>query len=227
MLHSYGGIIWPCCRNSDGWGDGCWHAHIMECWKAWCCQRTRGYTKELQDLCHEWEVESMHNLSIQTPLGTFGFFSCFSRGTLMICRCATSRVAVVNRVKKTAKFLLLSSSISFMVHFPRCSLAFCDALYGSWRVHFLTLQGTNKYPLPRHFWRWGSFCHSFPQICAFVPLEGLFSFVLCTGSQELPRRLFTDWGFLLVRLHTGVANALAVRGARSLFWRWERPRGIH
>ena len=92
----------------------------------------------------------------------------------MICRCATSRVAVVNRVKKTAKFLLLSSSISFMVHFPRCSLAFCDALYGSWRVHFLTLQGTNKYPLPRHFWRWGSFCHSFPQICASSPGGSIF-----------------------------------------------------
>ena len=165
MLHSYGGIIWPCCRNSDGWGDGCWHARIVECWKAWCCQRTRGYTKELQDLCHEWEVESMHNLSIQTPLGLLDFLV-LPRGTLMICRCATSRVAVVNRVKK--------SSISFMVYFPTCSLAFCDVLYGSWRVHFLTLQGTNIYRIPRHFWRWCSFCHSFPQICAFVPWRVYF-----------------------------------------------------
>ena len=48
--------------------------------------------KELQDLCHEWEVESMHNLSIQTPLGLLDFLV-LPRGTLMICRCATSRVA--------------------------------------------------------------------------------------------------------------------------------------
>ena len=79
MLHSYGGIIWPCCRNSDGWGDGCWHARICGCWKVWCCQRTRGYTKELQDLCHEREVESMHNLSIQTPLGLLDFLLLLQR----------------------------------------------------------------------------------------------------------------------------------------------------
>ena len=54
-------------------------------------------------------------------------------------------------------------------------------------------------------------------MCYGSSLEGLFSFVLWTGSQELPRRLFTDWGFLLVRLHTGVANALAVRGAEFPF----------
>ena len=137
----------------------------------------------------------------------------------MICRCATSRVAC-QWSQKTAKFLLLSSSISFMVHFPTCSLAFCDALLRFLFCIFLPsreLTYTGYQGIFDHFWRWCSFSHSFPQICAFVPW-GLFSFVLWTGSQELPRLLFTDWGFLLVRLHTGVANALAVRGARfSLF----------
>ncbi len=57
------------------------------------------------------------------------------------------------------------------------------------------------------------FSISFHHVLPFFVMPLTFVPVLCTGSQELPRRLFTDWGFLLVRLYPGVAHALAVREA--------------
>lgn len=141
------------------------------CWKAWCCQRTRGYTKELQDLCHEWEVESMHNLSIQTPLGLLDFLV-LPRGTLMICRQGDLKSCLSIESKNSPFCFFLHPFHSWFI-FQHVLLLFVMPFTVP-VLHFLTLQGTNKYPLPRHFWRWCSFCHSFPQVCASSPGGSIF-----------------------------------------------------